>query len=226
MKKTSFLLLLGLTCAPAFAQETSSEGVLVTGSRIPFESAGPITLSGSPIDHTGEGCAEPDCGMGPDDPSTSRYTSHAAKKARNAKTKQKVEKKPVPTREIVKNSKDQTTSEKSIFERGLDWLEKLNVTVTHKSSTESPSGKILPRETCVYVKAGEDTNNPCVTRSIDVEPVQKANGTVQNELRFMIDIYEPCYYQKTCGVTSLEYIAESPTELRRLLNESIGENYF
>lgn len=224
--KISLSLLLGLIALPSFAQETSSEGVLVTGSRIPFESVGPVSLSGSPIDSVGHGCAEPDCGQGPEDPSGGLYTNVAAKKARNNRTKQKVSNKPVPTRQIVKNSKAQDTTEKSILDRGFDWLEKLNVTVTHKSSEESSTGKILPRETCVYIKAGEDKKNPCVTRSIDVEKVQKANGTVQNELRFTIDIYEACYYEKTCGVTSLEYIAESGAELRRLLNESIGENYF
>ena len=90
MRNFPSVITLSLLSLPIFAQETSEEGVLVTGSRIPFESAGIIAMSGSPIDTTGAGCAEPNCGMGPEDPSGGRYLTIAAKNQQNKKAKQKL----------------------------------------------------------------------------------------------------------------------------------------
>ncbi|HYX37240.1 MAG TPA: hypothetical protein VE954_29400 [Oligoflexus sp.] len=83
MKNLSFSIALALSAHYAYGQETSSETVAVTGSRIPYESAGIIAISGSSPIGDIHGCAEPNCGQGPEDPSGGGYTSHASKNQRN-----------------------------------------------------------------------------------------------------------------------------------------------
>lgn len=217
------LLLLG---APAFADETSQEGVLVTGSRIPFESVGVISIAGSPIDSTGHGCAEPNCGSLPSDPGSSGgYTSHAAKGQRNKQAKQKVQQKGQAVTQPIKNTKSQ--SEQSLWVTINQWLSRTTITHDTYSESESPNGKILRNGSCTHIDLSEQKGpNPCVEKKIDVEKVLKSNGELTNQLLLSFVVYEACYYEKKCGPNYITFIAENQKELNFLLNDAIGENYF
>lgn len=223
MRKICLSLLIGLSAGAAYSEETSSEGVVVTGSRIPFESAGLIAMSGSGVDSDGNDCAEPNCGMGPEDPSGGRYTSIASKNQRNKQAKQKAQNKPA-ARQAIKNTDKAPEGEKSMATLVFDWLREVGWTDKRDADTETPSGKVLPGARCKYI--GPAQHNPCVERRPDVEKVQMPNGTVENQLQLSYVFYEQCYYENKCGPDYITFVAGSEQELKNLLNDAIGEKYF
>ncbi|WP_141731694.1 hypothetical protein [Oligoflexus tunisiensis] len=216
------LSLLLATSAHAYADD--SETVVVTGSRIPHQSVGPIFSSG-PIDEGDHACAEPNCGHGPEDPSGGGYTSHASKQQRNKQARQKVQAKKQVVAQAIKNTKSQ--SEKSLWTTLTEWLADATITFGTTRETETPSGKILRDTTCAHVDLSKEKGpNPCVEKNIDVEKVYKSNGQLTNQLQLSFVVYESCYYEKKCGPDYITFIAANQQELNYLLNDALGENHF
>lgn len=221
MKNVCLSIALTVSAQYVYADE---ENVLVTGSRIPYESAGLVWSGGGTPSDPDYGCVEKDCGNLPNDPSGGGSTSHAAKGARNKQAKQQVQKKKAVVATPIRNTKQQ--SEQSIWTTIREWFDG-SVTHTTLKESESQNGKILKDTSCTHVDFSKEKGpNPCVTKSIDVEKVQKANGDITNQLLLTFEVYEECYYAKQCAPYYISFIAENQTELNNLLNDALGEKFF
>lgn len=232
MKNLSLSIAIALSAQYAYGQETSSETVTVTDSRIPYESAGVIAMSGaSPIGDS-HGCAEPTCGgtIDPKEPGgSSGFTNQASKNQRNKQAKQKVQKKGQRVAQPIKNTK-QPQSESGILATLERWFGNLSITHEVIRETETPSGRILKDGTsCTHIDFSKEKGpNPCVQKEIDVEKVLKSDGTLTNQALVSFVIYDECYYAvpKKCGPDYITFIAENQQELNFLLNDALGENHF
>jgi hypothetical protein len=222
-----FFLITALSLAlPAFAQDRP-ETVKVTGSRITTSSFGPISFSG-PGDTKDHACADPTCGGSidpkePGDGGGSNAITQTQKDQQNKKAKDEA-KKELET--IADSIKDKDVNEKSKW-----WMVGLNFQINgfawHRMRTKD--GVVTEGGTCVNIKVSL-TNGfesvPCTDTHVDVQEVRKANGTVENQLLMQYVIYKSCYYERKCGPKYINFVAGSPAELDKILNEVLGEKYF
>jgi hypothetical protein len=208
---------------PALAQD-NPENVQVTGSRIVSEAFG-VVGAPSPLEPT-KGCVEKDCGQPPEDPSGGGALTVAAKNAENKKAKEKAKKQ-------KENLAENMKQDKPAWQKMLEWMQGVKIgsdlgvnfffKVTTREGTRVEGGG------CLRYKAELNKDNPnaaagpCVERKLDAVPVVRANGTVENQLELSYAIYDTCYWEKTCRVEYITFIAGSPQELAGFINETIGE---
>lgn len=210
---------------PALAQETSSETVEVTGSRIPSTSFGPIAMADGPGEPS-HGCAEPNCGADPDD--TGFGGSAMTQQQKNTNNKKAREKAKQKKDKLADNMKHDRTTMKKI----MDWMKGVGISaeaggflwfdISTEKGTHIKGGGCLQYHGELN-KEDPDYKGPCVERKMDTETVKKPNGVYETQLNLTYNIYDSCYWEKTCGVESITFIAGSPDELRNFLNETIGE---
>ncbi|HYX35757.1 MAG TPA: hypothetical protein VE954_21885 [Oligoflexus sp.] len=228
MQNLSLSIMLALSASTIYAQ--ADEKVEVTGSRIPYESAGLIAFSsGGGPGEPDHGCAEPTCGgmVNPVEPGSGiGHTTIANKNQRNKQAKQKVQQKGPSVKQPIKNTK-QPQSQEGILATLERWFSNATMTSVVTEETETPSGKILKNSSCRHIDlAAEKGPNPCIEKKIDVEKVLKSNGDLTNQAQLSFVIYDECYYTKQCGPEYITFIAETQQELNILLNDALGENYF
>lgn len=209
----------------SLAQENSSETVEVTGSRIPNTVFGPVlTAGGSPIGPT-YGCAEPNCGEAPEDPTGVPAVTQKQKNADNKKAREK-----------AKQQKDKLAEnmrqDKSRLERVLEWIKGQSIKLDGESrlffrvksgNTEIEAGGCLKYNAELNAKTPGANAGQCVERRMDSIPVVNAKGFLENQLEISYVIYDTCYWEKTCRPEYISFIAGSEAELKSFINDTVGE---
>jgi hypothetical protein len=213
---------------PALAQD-KPEKVEVTGSRIPSTVFGPIVAAGGPVGDAGKGCAEPNCGLSPEDPSGSGAPTQQQKDAGNKRAKDKA-KQPKNQGKLADSMKrDQGMIDKlfSWMSGGVsvDWGGWGFLRITTPNATIEGEG-CVQNHTKIAQTNPQEAKDFCVERRADTETVKKLNGQIENQLNLTYKIYDTCYWEKTCGVETITFVAGSVGELRVFLNEVIGERYY
>lgn len=206
-----------LTAPSLHAQETSSETVLVTGSRLPWTAPGPISNSGGGPNPEMP-CAEPNCGEGPEDPGGGVAITQKQKDDSNKRNQEKA-KQDVRLKEAVKATTDLLAALKSWFaKKGIE----IGIGAESYERTIYPNGVRKEKGWCASAHGSMGTPNPnykdpCVEADGQPEPVKKNNGVIENQVRFTYTVYEQCYFDKTCGPKYYSFVAGSPEELDRLV---------
>lgn len=224
MKKILLATVLVFPCV-GLAQETSSETVLVTGSRIPSTVFGPILAAGgSPIGPVYD-CAEPNCGESPQDPTGAPAVTQKQKNAGNKKAREKAKEK---KDKLADNMKE----DKSSLEKILKWIKGESVSVQGESNlffrvksgdTEVEAGGCLKYNIEFNAKNPGAKSEPCVERRMDAIPAVNAKGFLENQLEISYVIYDTCYWEKTCRPDYISFIAGSEAELKSFINDTVGE---
>jgi hypothetical protein len=216
-------LLLAVLCfgAPSFAQDDRPEYVGVTGSKI-WPPAGPVWAAEGPSPTPGHGCAEPNCGESPQDPGGGGATTQKQKDEENKRNKEKAK----AYAEAVKNA---ATKGWELFKGFKSWFKfDIKFHTDNAKRTVYPDGRVEVEGPCTDFQMGMGASSelPCVTIKGSPEQVKRNNGVIENQLRFTFEIYELCFYQKTCGRKYLSFVAGSEQELSSILNEITGSTEF
>jgi hypothetical protein len=210
--------LIVLAASASYAQETSSEGVLVTGSRLPWTAPGPIADSGGGP-NPDMPCIEMNCGRDPEDPSAGVAMTQKQKDAENKKNQEKA-KEDTRLKEAVKAASELLAALKTWFaKKGID----IGLGAETYERTFYPNGNLYKEKGwCASAHGSMGTPNPnykdpCVEADGQPEPVKKNNGVIENQVRLTYIVYEQCYFEKKCRPKYYSFIAGSPEELDRLM---------
>lgn len=211
----AFIVLAG---PAAHAQETSSEGVLVTGSRLPWSAPGPLVDSGGGP-NPDMPCIELNCGQDPEDPSSGGAITQKQKDAENKKSQERA-KEDSRLKAAVKATSDLLAAVKSWFaKKGID----IGLGGETYERSYYPNGQIKHEKGwCASAHGSMGTPNPnykdpCVEADGQPEPVKRNNGVIENQVRLTYTVYEQCYFDKTCRPKYYSFIAGSSEELDRLV---------
>jgi len=226
MRSICFAMLLSLTSA-AFADTDTPEDMTVSGSRIPTTSFGPISFNGGPIGGDHHGCAQPGCGADPDDTGFGSALSQQQKNKNNKDAKDKAK---APENKLAMAAAIVTDS--VMIKALMDWIKGFQVdsSLNFHLKVTTPHAQI-DGGGCVQYHSKLNPDSPdakdfCVEHKYDTETVKKANGSYETQLKLQYRIYNECYWEKTCGVEEITFIAGSVDELKGFLNETIGYSYY
>ncbi|WP_218110340.1 hypothetical protein [Oligoflexus tunisiensis] len=207
-----------ILAAPAlYAQETSSETVVVTGSRLPYTAPGPIADTGGGP-NPDIPCAEPNCGQDPEDPSGGGYLTQAQKNQDNKRAQEKA-KNDSRLKAAVQATTDLLAALKKWFaSKGIE----LGIGAESYERTIYPNGVKKEKGWCAsahgtYGAPNPNYKDPCVEVDGQPEVVKRVDGTLENQVRLTYTVYEQCYFDRTCGPKSYSFVAGSPEELDWLM---------
>jgi hypothetical protein len=206
----------------AFAQENTTEYHDVSGRRI-WPPVGPVWAEG-PLPDPVHGCAEPNCGQSPNDPSGGGATTQKQKDAQN---KTNTEKAKAAAETILKAAK----AAQEVLKTLKAWFS--GFVEIHFDDTETSidaDGKKTVKGPCADIRFGvggsEKPPLPCTTIKGEPEKVQRSNGSLEYQLRLTFEVYEECFYEKKCAPKYYSIIAGSDQELSKLLNQMTGTAEF
>ncbi|WP_141732409.1 hypothetical protein [Oligoflexus tunisiensis] len=214
----AFALLL-LAAPTLHGQETSSETVTVTGSRLPYTTPGPIAGStGGP--NPDMPCAEPNCGQPPEDPSGGGAITQAQKDQQNKQNQEKA-RSDGRVKQAIQATQDLIAAVKKWFSKSIDIG--IGVETYERSYYPNNGGVKNEKGWCASAHGSMGTPNPnyedpCVEVEAQPEVVKRNNGVLENQVRMTYVVYNECYFDKTCGPKYYSFIAGSQGELDRLLN--------
>jgi hypothetical protein len=222
-----FLAALLFASSISFAAD---ETVTVEGPRLPPSDPGPS--AGGPVGGGSDGgigkpmpCAEPTCGglIDPKEPGSGSGDAVTTdeKNSKNKSTTEKVKKYGQSALEALKNTANVMMTIRKIL--GLEY----NDVDASSTETLAPDGTKTTKTECKgrIVKLGGDGKNPCVEIMTNKQLVELKNGDLQDQVSVTYTILDECYYTRQCGIKAFTFIAGSETELKRLVNTALGENY-
>lgn len=214
------LLFLGIS-GSSFAQDDRPEDVQVTGSRITSTPFGPLHSSGPSSDHP---CAEPNCGK---DDFHDDYGSSALQQQQKTTNNKKAKEK---AKQVAGQISPSIKGDSALWSWFLGWFKNISVDmgVNVDLKVTLPNGASVTGSTCAqqHTKVNQEGGQPvdyCVQRRVDIQTVEKSNKVREIQAKIEYKIYNKCYWEKTCGVETITFIAGSPAELADFLNETTGE---
>lgn len=220
MRNSVALAFLLLAAPNLHGQETSSETVTVEGKKLIDTTPGPIAFNPGEALDPSHGCAEPNCGADPEDPSGGAAITQAQKDQQNkqnqekAKSDDKVKKTIEATKDLVASVKAWFAKKFEISLHGESWKREY---YPGNGGVKSDSGWCGAAHGTMGTPNPE-YKSPCVKAEASPELVRRKDGVFENQVRMTYTVYNECYFEKTCGPKYYSFVAGSPSELDRLLN--------
>ncbi len=171
-------------------------------------------------------CAEPTCGglieLKEPGSGASDSVTPEEKNAQNKTTTEKIKRYGKIAIDALKNTVNLLGTIRKLL--GIEY----NDVDASATETITPDGTKTTKTECKgrIAKLGGDGKNPCVEIMIKNQKVQLKSGEVQNQIAISYTILDECYYTRECGIKNFSFIAGTESELKRLVNTAIGENYF